>query len=236
MRFTLALITLFTLLFIQTNAQTRDENLNTWWANISSIDIGEKFYIENEVHVRRNNGFEHWQQFLIRPSLQFRAVDKKLTLAAGYSYLVNYPYGIGRTFTGYEHNFWEQASVKNLICKTKLEHRYRMEHRYPATLDTEGNITGYAFKNRFRYRLTLKRKLGEESPWSIVLFDEAFLSFEGSSLRPAGLDQNWIYVGLKYKINKTMSIDLGYMNQYLKRSSTLRESNHTISTTFFVRV
>ena len=50
--------------------------------------------------------------------------------------------------------------------------------------------------------------------WSFVLYDEIFVSLNAARNGPrSGFDQNRLFVGLNRKINRYVSMDIGYQNQ-----------------------
>jgi long-subunit fatty acid transport protein len=70
----------------------------------------------------------------------------------------------------------------------------------------------------------------------VILYDEIFMNF-GKKVTNNDFDQNRLGLMLGYKITPKLSLEMGYLNQYLKlrsRTATFQnryENNHTLMTT-----
>ena len=62
---------------------------------------------------RRHDGFNRWQQLLLRPGVNFE-VNKALLLTGGYAFINSYRYGAFPTLARAtpEHRIWEQALLR----------------------------------------------------------------------------------------------------------------------------
>ncbi|WP_083937529.1 DUF2490 domain-containing protein [Lewinella cohaerens] len=62
----------------------------------------------------------------------------------------------------------------------------------------------------------------------LSLFNEVFINV-GQAAGSHYFDQNWIYGGLGYRLNKNSAVNVGYMNQYLVKTDNVHiENNHTL--------
>ena len=209
-----------------------DRSNNVWLTNINRYELTDNWFLSSELHVRRTDGLEHWQQFLFRPAINYKIGDA-IELSAGYTYIKSYPYGKQPlALVTPENNLWQQVLVKQTINKWNLSHRYRLEERFAGKtvfVNNEPTIDGTNYLQRFRYRLTIERNLGEQ--WFISLFDEVWVNLENNFM-PEGLNQNWIYGGFGYKLNTKSNIQLGYMQQLIKKGDGVHfESNPTLQAT-----
>jgi hypothetical protein len=119
--------------------------------------------------------------------------------------LRNYaPNGLDK-ITVNEHRIFQQFTSKQKVGKLSLTHRYRFEQRF-----VEDD-----FKARFRYFLAFKLpfKGTEEalSKYYLSAYNEIFLNTKSSFF-----DRNRVYGGLGYQLNKTVHLEVGYMNQFFE--------------------
>jgi hypothetical protein len=102
---------------------------------------------------------------------------------------------------------FQQFITKQKITKLNVQHRYRLEERWVEE----------DFKMRFRYFLGLSHPIAKfnEETQSLYLsaYNEIFLNFKETVF-----DRNRTYVGLGYKFNKKLKLELGYMNQFFTNS------------------
>lgn len=228
-------IVVFFLAFIsnRVNAQTVHGNPNVWLFNLTQFKLNDKLNLANELHFRYDEFLSKSQQLLIRPYIDYKFNDK-LVGSFGYTYILTRPYGDYPLLTDKpEHNVWEQITVKNKINQWKLAHRFRLENRWSGSIDStptngEYKINGYNFSNRFRYRLTLKRNLGDA--YYIHLFNELWIK-EKNKFKSISFDRNWIYAGFGWKVTPVLGLELAYMHQYIQNNPTLYERHHTILAT-----
>jgi len=231
------LTTLVVCLTIQGWSQNRiiDSNFNTWWSNINKYNISNNWFLSSELHIRRANGLSDWQQFLFRPALNYK-LNSPVVLTLGYTYIKSYPYGNQPiAILTPENNLWEQITLKHQSGKFKISHRYRFEQRFIGktnyTLANEPIIKGHVYTHRFRYRLTMSIPLSSNKKMFAKGFDEVWVNLE-NNLMPVGLNQNWLYAGLGYKINSRANFQIGYMNQLVKKGDGIHyENNQTIQVT-----
>ncbi len=198
------------------------ENFNSWWAYAGNHKLSDKWGIHTLYSFRRNDFVKNWQQSLTRVGVNYHFTDN-FQLTVGYDWIVTFPYGdfpIAEKIN--EHRIYQQAVIKNKVGVIQVKHRFRFSQRF---IDGHSNLV-----NRFRYRIGLSVPLGkkiiEPKTFYFSAFDEMFIGF-GKGIQKEIFHQNWAYMGLGYKINKKMSVNLGYMNQYLITPSHL-ESNHTL--------
>lgn len=238
MRKTLILI-LVLVLHHNSFSQKVDRFNNLWFTTNLNIQLSTKWKLASEFHYRKTDWGSTKQQFLIRPKISYK-VNSVLSLAAGYTYGKIHPYGDnGEVIATPEHNIWEQFSLSNRIGKTKLKHRFRLEHRSLGVVALNSNgsyrIQGFKRANRFRYRFTFVRPIAFKQKLRIKFFNELWINI-GDKALPFDLNQNWLYGGLVLKPNNHFSLELGFMDQVLKYSNDLFERNPTIQGTFTLNI
>lgn len=221
-------------LFAQAPAVTNNQSL--WLTSFTKVYFTKKFFFDNELHVRR----AHWgavpQQFLFRPSLNYEWNDMIIT-SLGYSFYQNDPYGeFPQPIQTQEHHIWEQLQLKHSLGRFTFRHRYRLEERFvPNVVKDSTNayhVDGTTFKLRFRYRFmtNFQIKNFEKSNMKLyaIAYDEVFIGLDLGDL----INQNRFFVGMGFAFNKYGDIQIGYMNQILKKNANLYESNHNLQIIF----
>jgi hypothetical protein len=160
----------------------------------------------------------HYSQLVVRPAIGFQ-VNKYMTLWQGYGWTPSFQPKFRN-----ENQIWEQISLERKfenLHNLTLSSRNRLEIRRIA--DAGG--TSLRYRNQLRASLPLGH-----SRWSLVVYDEPFINLNTVGNGPrSGFNQNWLFVGLNRKITKSLSAEVGYLNNYVNnpRSSTDR-MNHVI--------
>ena len=98
--------------------------------------------------------------------------------------------------------------------------------------DKIDSLGGFIHKNRARYRfmanIPLNKKEMSDNTFFLSLYDELFIGF-GPNIVKNVLDQNRMYAALGYRFNAKLSIQLGYLNQYIIKTDGIKaERNHTL--------
>ncbi|MDX2149603.1 MAG: DUF2490 domain-containing protein [Bryobacteraceae bacterium] len=174
---------------------------------------------------RRDNVGFHWQQYQLRPGINYRISDNVL-LTIGYVFTRTYPYGdypVARAIP--EHRPYEQLLVRHRVRGMRVSHRFRLEQRfirYPTEADA-----GITYQNRFRYLARAEFPVGKSGEWYVPVFNETLIGFRPNyGARP--WDQNRLFVGIG-RLTERFAVDIGYMKQLLgQRNGRIYEVNHTI--------
>ena len=188
---------------------SQDSNLGNWLIYIGNKKLNSKWNIHNEVQYRNYNAISDLEQLLLRTGIGYNITEKN-NILLGYGYILSENY-VGNTddkSSINEHRVFQQYTTKQNIGKLKLSHRYRFEQRFVEE----------DFKLRFRYFLSLniplKNNESGESPFYLSAYNEIFLNSKSSIF-----DRNRVYGGLGYNVNKSVRIELGYMNQFFETNS-----------------
>jgi len=113
-----------------------------------------------------------------------------------------------------ELRFWQQYQRIDRMDKVIFLNRTRLEERF---MNGQSDIG-----LRIRHMLRSQIPIGEESSWSVVVFDELFLGLnQNGSQAIRGFDQNRAFVGIRKDFKNRMFYEAGYMNQY-----TGKKMNH----------
>lgn len=199
-------LTMVLMLPVIINAQ--ESNFGNWLIYIGNKKLDTKWNIHNEIQYRNYNAIGDLEQLLLRTGLGYTFNEGKSNILLGYGYILseNYIEDLDEKISVNEHRIFQQFIAKQNIRSVKLNHRYRFEQRF-----IEGD-----FKMRFRYFLGLNFPLSkkESNKYYLSAYNEIFLNTESSIF-----DRNRLYGGIGYGINKSIRIEVGYMNQFFETSS-----------------
>lgn len=189
--------------------QAQDSNLGNWLIYIGSKKIDSTWNIHNEVQYRNYNAIGDLEQLLLRTGVGYNLTENNNNLLLGYGYILseNYIAGTEEKESVNEHRIFQQFTTKQSVGKLKMTHRYRFEQRFVES----------DFKMRFRYFLSLNYPLivkeSSEKMLYASAYNEVFLNTEKSVF-----DRNRVFGGFGYKLNKTIKVEVGYMNQFFEGS------------------
>lgn len=227
-------------------AQTRTvyNQTHAWGVYTGTYKLYKKANLYTEYQFRRSDWGKNWQQSLSRVGLEIK-FNPTWQATIGYGFIMTYPYGdIPYPYSFNEHRIWEQVNVVQEVKKLKFQHRYRLEQRWVETKLFDQTREQYVFHtfiyvNRMRYRCMLTYPLVELSnnhKLGLMVSDEVFIAF-GKNVAFNVLDQNRIYGGLTWSLPKALTFSIGYLNQFLLKSSgTKAENNHTLQIGITVQI
>lgn len=224
--FLLSCIFIAQTLFAQNNREGDFNNIN-WGQVFITKSLEKKTAIQAEYQWRRTEGLRHGQQSLFRTAFQYKPNDV-FSAAIGYAEVETFAYGdypIAANGTFPEHRLFEQAILKQSINKFSISSRLRIEQRWLGVVKpgTKREIERWNYLNRFRYLLKLQYPLTKNVyAW---LGDELFIG-AGKNVGVNIFDQNRLHACIGYKINKALSVEVGYINQTLQQGRMV--NNKTI--------
>ena len=132
--------------------------------------------------------------------------EKNNNVLLGYAYVrsENYDQTNTHKLVAEEHRVFQQFITKQSFGRFNFQHRYRFEQRF----------IKQNFRMRLRYFLALhipinNKELKDNTSY-ISAYNEVFLN-----THHAVFDRNRLYLGAGYKFNKTVRVEVGYMNQVL---------------------
>ena len=182
------------LLTISSYTQSNPEKeLGVWYMYNGSHKLSENFSLKTMAHFRFFEVGDDLQQFITRLGVNYK-INKNLSVTVGHAFLnTDGTYDLIGGYA-YENRTYEDFNVKHNIAKLGFAHRLRAEQRFFES------STGHFL----RYQLGLSYPINEK--WSTYLYDEIFMDFDGENF-----NQNWLGLGVKYKLSKTLKLQLGYM-------------------------
>jgi hypothetical protein len=138
----------------------------------------------------------------------------------------------------HEHRVFTQLSLNDTFDERfELGTRVRMEHRVrthgPGGPENDGGLSNWAHRLRIFERFAAKLKRGK--PWYGVIYSETFFHLNETRYpSKPGLDQQRTFVGLGYDIGAGDRVELGYLNQLVRRYTDPHQLNHVILTSVVV--
>jgi len=206
-----------------------DHNAIGWLVYTGTFKLKKKISIHTEYQWRRENGLKNWQQSLFRTGVNF-AVRKNISINAGYAFAETFPYGDYPSINTFpEHRIFEQVAIKNPVGKVDISHRFTLEQRFigKVLIQNGSKNTDYTFVNRMRYRVRTETPLNknkqEKNIWSIAFQDEIFIGW-GKNIGANVFDQNRLAILVGYKLNQTIKMEAGYLNQMLQQGKRVNDA------------
>lgn len=220
----LVILSCATHITVAQNARLNHTNTIGWYNFFGTFKVSNKFGLHAEYQWRRDNVITDWQQSLIRVGVNYN-LKPRVLLRAGYAHIETFPYGeypingLGRDFT--EHRIFEMVQLSHKEGIIDFSHRFMLEQRFVgrysnANLTTEDE---FPMLNRFRYMVRLQiplkgKEIKDKTPY-VALYDEIFIGF-GENVNANIFDQNRLGILLGYRLNKSVRIEGGYLNQTLQ--------------------
>lgn len=205
---------------ITLNAQEKQTNTvdQVWLGYFNQTRITNKWGIWFDGHLRTKEDFiKDLSQGIARFGLTYYLSDAT-KLTAGYAYVHHFPSDNHKNVAQPEHRPWQQIQWHTKYSKIRTMQWVRLEERYRRKIQDETHLAeGYNFNFRIRYNLFLQYPLGnkhfEPNTFSFVLNDEVHFNF-GDQIVYNYFDQNRLFLGFNYHINKHDNLQFGYMNLF----------------------
>ena len=209
-----------TFLFGQKNV---DNQQLLWYGYYNKLQINQNWVLNSEVQER------HFYQPLVQHQLVFRTnLDRRIlddiNVSLGFVVFLQSPNDpesestlmVPELRTDFGFNAKKKYKYFNVNQRFKVEARFFHQ--------TENNelVGGYQFSNfRMRYQLGLDIPLIKKQDAEKLILkikDEVMFNF-GKNIVKNVFDQNRIYIGLNYPMNKNLAFEAGYLNWFQQRPS-----------------
>jgi hypothetical protein len=220
-------------------ARTAQQGVS-WFLLSSTICFHDRLSVYLELQPRAAGFITSMQQLLTRGALNFH-LNADVTFSLGYAYVETWPYGEFPAPARFpEHRLWEQAQLNHKMGRVHFQHRARLEQRFIGRMtegqDGESALDGFDHGNRARYLIRatvpLNRATLEPGAVFLTLYDEIFINFAGPLVQANLFDQNRASLSLGYQATEAVSVQAGYISQFIEKPDGLRfESNHGLLVT-----
>lgn len=181
--------------------ETRNDPWGSWlqYSGTHKVNDRQSFYTELQL-----NHYEFLTNYNVFWAIAVfnHALSNNTAVSVGYGYFNSDPTlnDIPGESNTNENRILEQFTLHSNPGKLKIQHRYRIEHRFfPG--DTQ---------HRFRYRLQLTHPLSKL--WFANVSNEVFLN-----LQEPVFDQNRLFLALGYRFNDNINLQAGYLKLHFTR-------------------
>ncbi len=204
-----------------------------WYNYFGTFKFSSKFSLQTEYQWRRENYITEKQQSIVRLGVNYK-LNQNVLFRIGYAWIETFPYGeiplnvLGRDFT--EHRIFEMVQLSHKEGKLDFAHRYMLEQRFLGRYSTSmmDKEDEFPLLNRMRYlirvQLPLKgNEIKDKTPY-LAAYNEVFIGF-GKNVNANIFDQNRIGVLVGYRLNKSVQLEAGYLNQILQFGRQINGEN-----------
>ena len=204
---------------LSANAQKQNTHVQQTWLNyFNQTRFSDKWGIWVDASLRtKENWVEELSQTIGRVGLTYY-LSNNTKLTAGYAYVHHYPADSHPDVAQPEHRPWQQVQWHNNKPNLRMMQWMRLEERFRRKIkDADELADGYNFNYRIRYNMLLALPLSKQpfAPGTLsgVLNNEVHINF-GDEITYNTFDQNRLFLGFFYHVNKHDQIQAGYMNLY----------------------
>lgn len=205
-------------------ALAAQEDTQLWLAAQASIDLGGPLVLAADVQHRYTDDVSRAGQDVIRASLGYK-LDGATTLAQGYAYARTDPLTGATT---HEHRPFQQLNFR-IAGDGKgptLTGRLRLEERF---VEGRGDM-GLRLRQQVRGTVPLGRDV------FAIAATEVMANLNSTDWgQHGGLDQLRLFAGVGFPVARGVTLEGGYMNQYIVRFRRTDRMNHNISLTLSIR-
>jgi len=202
------------------NGQTKQTETveQVWLGYFNQTRISDKWGIWTDVHLRtKEKLFTNFSQGIVRLGFTYYLTDDA-KITAGYAYVNHFPSDNHKNISQPEHRPWQQIQWHTRYNKLRLMQWFRLEERWRRKiLNDDALAKGSSFNFRLRYnffsQFPLSKKRFQPNTISLVLNDEIMIN-AGTQVVNNYFDQNRLFLGFNYHVNKHDNLQFGYMNMF----------------------
>ena len=180
--------------------ETPFNKLGSWLMFSGNHKLSDTWSIKSLAHVRNYELASEMRQFTTRLGIDYKINDTySVTFGHVYSDLdLSYKENTNKNV---EHRIYEDFNIKHKIKALNVSHRFRFEHRFP-----KNNTIHW-----LRYKLGFSKSISKK--WSMSIYDEVFLNFEGDTFA-----LNWLGCLFNYSLTDNLKLQTGYQRNTLPNS------------------
>lgn len=201
-----------------------------WTRYYNQLLVNEKWSLHTEFDNRLFLKPVQENLYVIRVQTRYK-INEHLETGIGFAY---FSVATQNPELSYDFNIPEYRGQQDLtwkfnISKITLNQRFQIEERFIHKSNKESLVPGTTFSWRFRYRLQADYIFWkkENQYLKIILSDEIMFN-AGNSIVKNTFDQNRIYAAVQYGLNKSIAVELGYLNSYQRRANGIDYFNRDI--------
>ena len=218
---------LFATSLAQNNSPIIVRDNMVWVGYFSMIKINDKWSLNSDAQFRTRNEVKNYSQALLRTGLSYK-LNEKVDVTLG---LAHFRFFITNDKTRREWRPWQEFKLNDKFGNCKLSHRFRVEQRFNETLKNSEATNDYQFNFRFRYRFDLRYPILKENKSGnniYALIGNEIMVNAGNNISYNYFDQDRLYVGVNYEINKKIALQLQYMHVWQQASNGLTLNSNEV--------
>lgn len=211
---------LFATSLAQNNSPIIVRDNMVWVGYFSMIKFNDKWSLNSDAQFRTRNEVKNYSQALLRTGLSYK-LNEKVDVTLG---LAHFRFFITNDKTRGEWRPWQEFKLNDKFGNCKLSHRFRVEQRFNETVKNSEATNDYQFNFRFRYRFDLRYPILKENKSGnniYALIGNEIMVNAGNNISYNYFDQDRLYVGVNYEINKKIALQLQYMHIWQQASNGL---------------
>lgn len=252
----LKLVLIFCVLSAKAQSPRQYYHISNGWTDLNiSGKIAGKFSWQLENQQRRQdqqgdynpatttgNPYHNLNQHVFRPYIHYQ-----MSPAVRFSLMPLGWIGTNRFSNGEPSAFFSELRVSPQVILTqqlnrvRIDHRLRYEFRWlganQAVEDKSfiygGDFSTSTFRKRFRYQIKGSMPIGkakmEDKTWYVQAYNELMINMGENVPNLNIFDQNRLLIGLGYRINTNLSVEMGYMQQSIFRFNNAVKNNVEIN-------
>ena len=189
-----------------------------WFSYHNQTRLTEKWELSADVQLRTREDFvDQFSQRILRLGLSWY-LNSVTKFSVGYAYSTVYTTVVNKNITQPEHRPWQQFQWETKHGKAKLVQRVRLEERFRREILHDTIVSNnYKFNFRIRYNIGYEIPLSKyglvPKRFSLILNEDISINL-GKEIVYNYFDQNRLFAGLKYQINRQHNLTVGYMNLF----------------------
>lgn len=198
-----------------------------WLGYYNSIILNTKWSFNSDIQFRTKNELKDYSQALVRSDISYKLKDR-LTISVGFAH---FRYFLNNIKTRREWRPWQELKLIDKVGNCKVNHRLRVEQRFNENIKNDETTNEYLFNFRFRYRFDLRYPILKETESGNNLYaivgNEIMIN-AGNNISYNYFDQDRLYVGINYEINKKITLQLQYMHVWQQASNGLTLNSNEV--------
>lgn len=198
-----------------------------WLGYFSMIKFNERWSLNSDAQFRTRNEVKNYSQALLRTGLSYK-LNEKVDVTLG---LAHFRFFITNDKTRGEWRPWQELKLNDKFGNCKLSHRFRVEQRFNETVKNSEATNDYQFNFRFRYRFDLRYPILKENKYGnniYALIGNEIMVNAWNNISYNYFDQDRLYVGVNYEINKKIALQLQYMHIWQQASNGLTLNSNEV--------
>ncbi len=221
----------------QAAAWTTVQQQASWYQAFVDHTVTEKSSLWFDGHWRRMGLGAQPQQLLLRPGVQ-RTIAPGVRVGGGYAYIATAPYGEAPlTAPLREHRLWQQLSLTHRAGPLSVNHRYRLEQRWIASVRSGDGLAPWSYAQRVRYQARAQGPLRglafRRGAVQAFAYDELLMPFGHGTDAALRVTQNRLGAGVGVPLGAHQRLDVGYMNLWnALPAPRVNEVNHTLTAAY----